>query len=75
MTASQELHSKIVEHLAASPKNVVVLQTTYRVTIYKPKHAELFRPSQRKTDTGVYVQHGKRAEYVFPEYLRLASYR
>lgn len=66
------LIDRIREHLASG--GVVVVQTTYRATVYRAKHAGLFSAPTSITDNGIYVTRGKRRDYVFPQYVRFGRY-
>jgi hypothetical protein len=43
MKTAQERYDAIIAHLRASPKNAVAVCTNLRTTVFKPKHADMFR--------------------------------
>lgn len=49
----------------------VMLATYTKRTLFKPKHAAMFRKPKKEGDRGVYVQRGKNWDYAFPENLVL----
>jgi hypothetical protein len=71
MTPSESLHDRIRVHLLSD--GAVMVATYTKATIYRQKHVAMFTPSKRETDTGVYVQHGKRRDYVDPQYIRFGK--
>lgn len=70
-TSGRALFEAIAARLA-EPTGRVVITTYTRQTVYAPKHAGMFRASTQPTDLGVYVQRGKRWDYVLPQYITLA---
>jgi predicted secreted protein len=61
---SQLLLDRILAAFAAGRR--VRIATYTRCTEFQPKHAGLFKASSRETDSGVYVQFGRRWLYVVP---------
>lgn len=64
--ASQEAYDKIIAHLNSGG----AIQIHTHLKTYGPywkKHADMFKPSTRPEDTGVYVQHHSKWLYARPE--------
>jgi len=63
------LFERIQAHLAEGGK--VLIATYTKATLYSPKHAAMFKAPTKPTEQGVYVQHGRRWDYVISaEYVR-----
>lgn len=69
---NQQLYDKIATHLASG--GVVVVQTCYRYTEYKSKHAALFSVASESAGSGVWVARGRSKDFVMPQYLRFGRY-
>ena len=67
---AQTLYDRIQSALAR-PTGRVMVTTHTHATLYTPKHAGLFLAPARHDDAGVYVMHGKRKDYVYPQYVRI----
>jgi hypothetical protein len=52
-----------------------MVATYTKATLYTPKHKDLFVAPKRTDDLGVYVKHGTRVEYVFPDYVKIGHLR
>lgn len=68
---SELLASTIQNHLRDG--GVVYVVTYLRCTRYTSKHAAWFTASKIPTDSGVYVQSGKRKLYVFPQSIKFGE--
>lgn len=66
------LLDKIRETLS-KPNGRVVVSTYTKQTVYGPKHLPMFSANER--EQGVYVQRGKRRDYVFPQYVFFGEVR
>ena len=60
---AETLYEKIMRTFAAGRR--VKVETVYRSTLYSPKHAGMFSPAIAG-EPGVWVDRGKRREYVLP---------
>lgn len=61
---SAELFGRIQAAFAAGRR--VRIATYTRCTEFQPKHAAMFKASNREGDRGVYVQFGRRWDYCVP---------
>ena len=63
-----ELFNLIQAKFAAGKR--VLVSTYLKTTVYSAKHAKMFKAPTKVTERGVYVQHGRRWDYVFPQYIK-----
>jgi hypothetical protein len=64
-----------IQSALSSPNGRVMVATYTKATLYTPKHKALFVAPKRTDDLGVYVKHGTRVEYVFPDYVKIGHLR